>query len=493
MPILEHIPNQKSIRTSLRVIQDTAVILDDKDQGAVRALWDSAQAMWGLVWELETLRTKDLVEVYAYGRGHYRQMAPPPELAPLQDELTNPEYSVAKREELAKTIRALCADYAKGRQVFEDRLFDTVRDMRRKCLSLADSDLADRVIEVYSHKAEELQRELAWAQDSLKPLILDFQGQLANVDKSISDMASKNFFDHLLELMPSQSTINTLALPVQLGTSTPTGTTTVPKPKAAAPATPTTPAAPAAPATPAAGDVSGQAAPADPAQGETTAATEAQTEAPAAAEDQTPPAAAPERTAAEQTTAVVEATETTTPPPVATVEISTQTQAAATDATAAAPAAAAPAASSSTAPAAKAAAAPLPTAANLSSATPEAVALKAAYEVLQNGLKLFSTGTNLYKLVSKHEELRKLLDEVQAKYDEAMDRYDAIARELDNLERVRVVLNRVADYQCEIGGLEATLKAYTDAFAATRGTPEVYYELFRLLMDYLERLELVWR
>ena len=476
MPILEHIPNQKSIRTSLRVIQDTAVVLDDKDQGAVRALWDSAQAMWGLVRELETLRTKDLVEVYAYGRSHYRQMPPPPELAPLQAELSNPEYSVAKREELAETIRALCADYAKGRQVFEDRLFDTVRAMRRKCLSLADSDLADRVIEVYSHKAEELQRELAWAQDSLKPLILDFQGQLANVDKSISDMASKNFFDHLLELMPSQSTINTLALPVQLGTSTPTGTTTVPKPKAAAPA---------APSTPAAGDGSGQAAPADPAQGETTAATEAQTEAPAAAEGQTPPPAA-----AEQTTAVVETTDTTTPPPVATVEISTQTQA---DATAAAPATAAPAASSSAAPAAKAAAAPLPTAANLSSATPEAVALKAAYEVLQNGLKLFSTGTNLNKLVSKQEELRKLLDEVQAKYDEAMDRYDAIARELDNLERVRVVLNRVADYQCEIGGLEATLKAYTDAFAATRGAPEVYYELFRLLMDYLERLELVWR
>lgn len=482
MPILEHIPNQKAIRTSLRVIQDTAVVLDDKDQGAVRALWDSAQAMWGLVRELETLRTKDLVEVYAYGRSHYRQMAPPPELAPLQAELSNPEYSVAKREELAETIRALCADYAKGRQVFEDRLFDTVRDMRRKCLSLADSDLADRVIEVYSHKAEELQRELAWAQDSLKPLILDFQGQLANVDKSISDMASKNFFDHLLELMPSQSTINTLALPVQLGTSTPTGTTTVPKPKAAAPAVPTTPATPAAPSTPAA-----------PAQGEAPAAAEAQTEAPAAAEGQTPPATAPEQTAAEQTTAVVEATDTTTPPPVTTVEISTQTQAAATDATAAAPAAAAPAASSSAAPAAKAAAAPLPTAANLSSATPEAVALKAAYEVLQNGLKLFSTGTNLYKLVSKHEELRKLLDEVQAKYDEAMDRYDAIARELDNLERVRVVLNRVADYQCEIGGLEATLKAYTDAFAATRGAPEVYYELFRLLMDYLERLELVWR
>lgn len=469
MPILERIPNRKLMRGSLRVIQGTAVV--SGNAGTVKTLWESAQGLWGLVRELEELRTKNLVGVYAGGRGAYRQLVPPPELEKLQQELAEEGRSPKEREKITQAIGELCEDYANRRGKFEDDFFQTVRRMRAHCLSLAESDLADRIIEVYNHKAEELQKEFTWAQDSIKPLILSLQEQIASVDKSISEIASKNFFDRILELMPGQSTINGLALPVSKQSNFAFEIGTKPPPLLSKPEKKSAETQTDVPAQRT--DSGGQTdAPAD-----STATTTGQ-----ANQTDTP---TDTRQRVEET---VNSTPTENPQPVSTVEIGSSPQNTAPATTDAAT----QTAQGGTVPK-KVDYRELPTQANLSGATPEAVLLKAAYETLQNGLKLFSTGANLYKLVTKYDNLRESLKELQDKYDESLKRYRELEQQLTDLERVRVVLNQVSVYQSEIELPVTTLKAYADALAEVRADPAVYYEIFRFLMDYLERLDLVWQ
>lgn len=129
----------------------------------------------------------------------------------------------------------------------------------------------------------------------------------------------------------------------------------------------------------------------------------------------------------------------------------------------------------------------------LSDAAPEEAALKLAYEAVQNGLKFLSETTNLYKLITKREKLRKKVDELQEKYDRAMEQYCKVAQEIKNLDRLQEFLKEASAFHQEMEQMAATLTAFANGLSHAKQHRICYIRVFQYLKRYLERLDLIWR
>lgn len=334
-----------------------------------------------------------------------------------------------QRDSVVMEARELLKVFEGAKKAFEGNYYPVVKQIRDRCYSLSQSHLADDLIQVFALKRKQLDDLAIWSQDVLAPLLKDLQGQLKSIDASIDEIVDKNVFDKIREMLPDQS--NLAELVKQLSKVTPSKDSDAETKKP-----------------------DGKDSDADTEMpDEKTADTDSQSTENGKEIDT--------KNADEETKKLVEQT---TTPKISAIPVVSLNSALSSGVGAA-----------------------------ISSAAPEEAALKLAYEAVQNGLKFLSETTNLYKMITAREKLRKKVDELQEKYDRAMEQYQKVAQEMKNLDRLQDFLKEASAYHQEMEQMAATLTAFANGLSNAKKHRICYVMVFQYLKRYLERLDLIWR